>query len=59
MPIHSSDIINVIFTVISKNIYSQIIECVGPETITFKQILKKLLFLINKKRLFSFLFIEN
>ncbi|MDC3155519.1 complex I NDUFA9 subunit family protein [Candidatus Pelagibacter sp.] len=54
MPIHSSDIVNVIFTVISKNIYSQIIECVGPETITFKQILEKLLFLINKKRLLVF-----
>ena len=51
MPIHSSDLVNVIFNVISKNIYSQIIECVGPETITFKQILKKLLLLINKKRL--------
>ena len=51
MPIHSSDIVNVIFSVISKNIYSQIIECVGPETITFKQILEKLLILINKKRL--------
>ncbi len=51
MPIHSSDLVNVIFNVISQNIYSQIIECVGPETISFKQILEKLLFLINKKRL--------
>ena len=51
MPIHSSDLVNVIFNVIYQNIYSQIIECVGPETITFKQILEKLLFLINKKRL--------
>ena len=51
MPIHSSDLVNVIFNVTSQNIYSQIIECVGPETITFKQILEKLLFLINKKRL--------
>ncbi len=50
MPIHSSDIVNVIFTVISQNIYSQIIECVGPETITFKEILEKLLLLIDKKR---------
>ena len=50
MPIHSSDLVNVIFNVITQNIYSQIIECVGPETITFKQILEKLLFLINKKR---------
>ena len=54
MPIHSSDLVNVIFNVISQNIYSQIIECVGPETITFKQILEKLLFLINKKRLLVF-----
>jgi NADH dehydrogenase len=53
MPIHSSDLVNVIFNVISQNIYSQIIECVGPETITFKQILKKLLFLINKKSFFK------
>ena len=51
MPIHSSDLVNVIFNVTSQNIYSQIIECVGPETITFRQILEKLLFLINKKRL--------
>ncbi|MBD1144479.1 complex I NDUFA9 subunit family protein [Pelagibacterales bacterium SAG-MED37] len=50
MPIHSSDIVNVIFSVISQNIYSQIIECVGPEIISFKQILEKLLLLINKKR---------
>ncbi len=51
MPIHSSDLVNVIFNIISQNIYSQIIECVGPETITLKQILEKLLFLIDKKRL--------
>ena len=51
MPIHSSDLVNIIFNVISKNIYSQIIECVGPETITLKEILKKLLYLIDKKRL--------
>ena len=51
MPIHSSDLVNIIFNIISQNIYSQIIECVGPETITLKQILEKLLFLIDKKRL--------
>ena len=50
MPIHSSDLVEVIFDVISKNIYSQIIECVGSETITFKEILEKLLNLIGKKR---------
>ena len=50
MPIHASDLVDVIFNVISKNIYSQIIECVGSEVLTFKEILQKLLFLINKKR---------
>ena len=51
MPIHSSDINDIIFYIISNNIYSQIIECVGSETITFKEILQKLLKLINKRRL--------
>jgi len=51
MPIHSSDLVEVIYNVISKNIYSQIIECVGPETITLKEILEKLLKLIDKKRI--------
>ena len=50
-PIHCSDLTNVIYDVISKNIYSKIIECVGPETITFRQILEKLLRSIGKKRL--------
>ena len=36
---------------ISKNIYSKIIECVGPEIITFKEILQRLLNLIDKKRI--------
>ena len=51
VPIHCSDLVEVIYYVISKNIYSKIIECVGPETISLKNILKKLLKLINKKRL--------
>ena len=50
MPIHCSDLTNVIHHVISKNIYSKIIECVGPETISLKDILNKLLKLINKKK---------
>tara|TARA_B100000989_G_scaffold285886_1_gene254023 strand:- start:451 stop:831 length:381 start_codon:yes stop_codon:yes gene_type:complete len=37
--------------VISKNIYSKIIECVGPEVFTFKEIIMKLLDLIGKKRI--------
>ena len=50
-PIHCSDLTDTIFHIISKNIYSKIIECVGPEVITFKEILQRLLKLINKRRL--------
>ena len=50
-PIHCSDLTDIIYHVISKNVYSKIVECVGPETLTFKDIIKKLLDLINKKRI--------
>jgi uncharacterized protein YbjT (DUF2867 family) len=50
-PIHCSDLTDIIEHVISKNIYSKIIECAGPEIISFKEIIKKLLFLIGKKRI--------
>ena len=50
-PIHCSDLTDVIYHVISKNVNSKIIECVGPEVITFKEVLQKLLNLIGKKRL--------
>ena len=50
-PIHCSDLTDTIYYVISKNIYSNIIECIGPETISFKELLEKLLILINKKRI--------
>ena len=49
-PIHCSDLTDTIEYIISKNIYSKIIECIGPEVITFKEILKKLLNQIGKKR---------
>ncbi len=51
MPIHSSDLVNIIYNIISKNIYSQIIECVGNETLTLKEIIEKLLNLIDKRRI--------
>ena len=51
MPIHAKDLVEIIFNVVSKNTNSQIIECVGPETMTFKEILEKLLKLIGKRRL--------
>jgi len=51
MPIHCSDLTDIIYHIVSKNIDSKIIECVGPETLSFKDILNKLLNLINKKRI--------
>ena len=50
-PIHCSDLTDTIYHVISNNIYSKIIECVGPEVLTFKEIITKLLNLIGKKRI--------
>ena len=50
-PIHCSDLCEIIFHIISKNINTNIIECVGPEILTFKQIIQKLLKLIDKKRI--------
>ena len=50
-PIHCSDLTDIIYHIISNNSYSKIVECVGPEIITFKEILQRLLFLIGKKRI--------
>ena len=50
-PIHCSDLTNIIHYVISNKIQSNIIECIGPEVISFKQILERLLKLIDKKRI--------
>ncbi len=51
MPIHCSDLTEIIYQIVSKNIISKTIECVGPETISLKDILKRLLKLTEKKRL--------
>jgi len=50
-PIHCSDLTDIIYHIISKNLHSKIIECIGPETLSLKEILIRLLKLINKKRL--------
>ena len=50
-PIHCTDLTDIIYHLILNNINSKIIECVGPEEITFKEVLEKLLNLINKKRI--------
>jgi uncharacterized protein YbjT (DUF2867 family) len=51
MPIHSSDLTSIIYYVITNKNIPQIIECVGPEIITFKEIINRLLNLMNKKRI--------
>ena len=50
-PIHVSDLANIIFEIVQKKIIGTTIECIGPEIITFKEIIKKILKSINKKRL--------
>ncbi len=50
-PIHCSDLVDIIYYLISNDINSKIIECIGPEVITFKELLKRLLSLIDKKKL--------
>ncbi len=50
-PIHCSDLTDVINFVISKKVNSNIIECIGPQILSFREILVTLLKLINKKRL--------
>ena len=49
IPIHCSDLTDIIFHILDKKIDSNIIECVGPETLTFREIIEKLLELIKKK----------
>ncbi len=48
-PIHVSDISEIIFEVLKRNIIEQTIECVGSEVLTFKEIIIKLLNSIEKK----------
>ena len=45
------DLAKIIFGVINKNINEKIIECIGPQVFTFKEIIKILLKSLNKKRL--------
>ena len=50
MPIHVSDMAEIIFKIIEKKITEQTIECVGPEILSFKEIILKMLNSIDKKR---------
>ena len=50
-PIHCSDLTDIIHFIVSTKVNSNVIECVGPEVLSFKEILETLLNAINKKRL--------
>ncbi len=50
-PIHVSDLTDIIFEIVEKKITGETIECIGPEVLTFKEILLKILKSINKKRI--------
>ncbi len=49
-PIHVSEICEIILEIVEKCIIEKIVECAGPEELSFKEILKKLLFSIDKKK---------
>ena len=51
-PIHCKDLTDIIVGLIEKNICSEIIECIGPQILYFKEILQILSKSINKKRVF-------
>jgi len=50
-PIHVSDLVSIVIELIKSNYENLTLECVGPEVITFKEIINKLLISINKKRI--------
>ena len=51
MPLHCKDICNLIIDLAEGNSKGETIECIGPEELTFKQIIEILLKLVGKKRL--------
>ena len=50
-PIHVSDLVNILYEIINGNFYRLTLECVGPEILSFKEIINKLLKSMNKKRI--------
>tara|TARA_Y100000741_G_scaffold301416_1_gene242876 strand:- start:411 stop:854 length:444 start_codon:yes stop_codon:yes gene_type:complete len=48
-PIHVTDLTEIIFEIIKRNITNQTIECIGPEVLSFKDIILKLSISIDKK----------
>ena len=50
-PIHVLDLVDILYDLIDGENKNMILECVGPEELSFKEIISKLLFSIKKKRL--------
>jgi len=50
-PIHVTDLTKIIFDLVEGKVNEQTIECIGPEILSFKEIILKLLKTIDKKRL--------
>tara|TARA_B100000575_G_scaffold258998_1_gene230956 strand:- start:1129 stop:2079 length:951 start_codon:yes stop_codon:yes gene_type:complete len=51
MPIHVTDLVDIIFKTIENKNNDFTLECIGPKTFTFKEIIQKLLNSIQKKRI--------
>ena len=50
-PIHVIDIVNIILEMIKIKEENLILECIGPEVLSFKEIIQNLLISLNKKRI--------
>ena len=50
-PIHVTDLVDIIFNIIENKTENLVLECIGPEVITFREIIEKILSSINKKRI--------
>ena len=50
-PIHVTDLVEIIINVVKGKLNERTIECIGPEILSFKEIILKLLKAIDKKRL--------
>ena len=50
-PIHVTDLVDIIFKTIESKNNDLVLECIGPEIFTFKEIIEKLLNSIQKKRI--------
>jgi NADH dehydrogenase len=50
-PIHVTDLVEIIYDVVQGKSKEQTIECIGPEILSFREIILKLLKAIDKKRL--------